>query len=330
MIREGAAVFDAPHINEKGPGTIKGVFYNRAMIFNRDTTIFLLHNIKVRTALDALSATGIRGIRIILENHVETTINDINPEAYRTILRNVDLNNVSAEVLNRNANAVMAERRFGYVDIDPFGTPAPFIDMALRSGKILGITATDTATLSGVHERIERRYIATLKVGGNHELGIRVLLGYMARMAARFDLGISPIFSFWHGHAYRVYVKIRRGAGKAKASVENVKNTDFGGPLWAGPIHDFEFLENAKIPELPTKKLLEKYLKLWKGEKFFMYHEIPSICSELHISQPPMEKIMEALREIGYEAHRTQFSPQGVKTEAPIEKIKKILKDLEN
>ncbi len=328
MIREGSALLHAPHINTRGPGTIEGVFYNREMVFNRDTTIFLLHNVNVKTALDALSATGVRGIRMAIESGVNVTLNDRDRESYRIILENVKLNNLDCEVLNRDANAIMAERRFDYVDIDPFGTPVPFIDMALRSARILGVSATDTATLYGRHERIERRYLARIKGKGNHELGLRVLLGYIARMAARFDLGIEPVFSFWKGHAYRTYIRIRRGAGRAKKSLQYVNITEQGGPLWTGPLHDFEFLTDASIPELPTKKELEKYIELWKHENFFLYYEIPQLCSELGISQPPLQSIIDALKDAGYEAYRTQFSPQGVRTDAGASGIMEILRSL--
>jgi len=325
MIREGAAVLHAPHINARGPGTIEGVFYNRDMVFNRDTTIFLLHNLKLRSALDALAATGVRGIRMALENGVDVTLNDRDYDSYRIIKENVQLNGLDLEVLNRDANAVMIERKFDYVDIDPFGTPVPFIDMAVRSARVLGISATDTATLCGRHERIERRYLARLTRRRNHELGVRVLLGYVARMAARFDRGIVPILSFWRGHAYRIYVRILRGAGRAKASLQNVRITEYGGPLWISDIHDFEFLREAKVPELPSKKDIEKYLSFWKNERFFLYYEIPELCSELGISQPPIQELIEKLRSAGYEAYRTHFSWQGVRTDASREEIKSTL-----
>ncbi len=317
IIEEGKARIIAPYVNQRGPGKVEGVFYNREMVFNRDTTIFLLHNLRVRSALDALAATGVRGIRMILENGVRTTINDASEDAYRIIKENVKLNRVDAEITNRDANSLLAERRFDYVDIDPFGSPVPFLDLAIRSARILGVSATDTATLSGKNRRIERRYLAHINPEfSNHEVGVRVLLGYIGRMAARFDLGIEPIFSLWRKHAYRVYVIIRRGSNHAKRTLRSIGNGRCGGPLWLGDIHDFEFLQNAKVPEVPSKSELEKYLNLWKNERHFMYYDIPQICSELHASQPSLSLIIDILNDMGYDAHRTHFSPQGIKTNA--------------
>ncbi len=328
IIQEGKVRIFAPNVNTRGPGKIEGVFYNREMVFNRDTSIFLLHNMKVRNALDGLAATGVRGIRFAKELGKDVTISDKSPEAVKVIRKNAEMNGVDVRIENENVNALMAREKFEYIDIDPFGTPVPFIDMALQSGKILGITATDTATLGGRNRRVERRYLATVKSPAPlvHEIGIRVLLGYIARMAVRFDLGIEPVFSVWRGHFYRVYVRIHRGVSWAKRTLENVGNCQYGGPLWMGELHDHDFLKNAKIPEwLPTGELLEKYLGIWKEERGFLFYHIPTISRELHISSPSPRKLVEGLKSMGYYATRTQFSPQGVRTDAPKETIRKIM-----
>ena len=331
IVKEGLVRVEAPYVNEKGPGKGGGVFYNRAMIFNRDTTIFLLSNLRVRNALDGLAATGVRGIRIAKEIGVRTMINDKNPQAVEIIRRNVEMNNVDAEVTMRDVNTVLAEEKFDYVDIDPFGSPVPFLDMALRNARILGVTATDTATLGGRNRRIVRRYLAEVHapVYLVHEVGIRVLLGYMGRMAVRFDIGVEPIFSVWQGHFYRVYVKLKRGVSYARKTMENIGQTRYGGPLWLSQIHDFEFLSNVKIPEhLSTYNLMEKYLNLWRNERSLFFHHVPTLTSEMHVSIPPIQRVIEKLKERGYKASRTQFSSDGIKSNAPTELVKKCILEI--
>lgn len=331
IVEEGKVRIFAPYVNLKGPGKVEGVFYNREMVINRDSTIILLHNLKVKSALDGLAATGVRGIRMIKECNIPTTINDKNPKAVEVIKKNVEMNDIEANITQRDVNALMAEEKFEYIDIDPFGSPVPFIDMALKSGKILGITATDTATLGGRNKRVERRYLATISSPSPyvHEIGIRVLLGYIGRMAVRFDLGIKPIFSMWHGHFYRVYLRIEKGTSKAKKTLKSIGFCQYGGPLWIGDIHDFTFLNSIKIPEwIPNKRKFEKYMELWQGERFFLFYHIPTIASQLNISTPPLKRIIERLKEVGYEAYRTQFSPQGIKTNASREEVKRILSSL--
>ena len=328
IIEEGSAKIYAPTVNLKGPGKIEGIFYNREMVFNRDTTIFLLYNLKIRNALDGMAATGVRGIRIIKECGIDTVLNDKNFEAVKIIKKNLELNEIRGRVENRNVNALMAEEKFDYIDIDPFGTPVPYIDMAILSGKILGITATDTATLAGRNRRVERRYLSNLRSPSHlaHELGVRNLLGYVARMAARFDRGIAPILSIWYKHFYRVYVRILPGTSKAKDTLKNVDYCEFGGPIWMGPLHEFSFLFQAKIPpNLPSEKVLRKYLEIWKQEKFFLYYHLPFLSKKLRISTPSPKVVMEKLKEKGYEAYPTQFSSQGVRTNASLQEIKNIL-----
>ena len=327
IIREGKARIYAPNVNPKGPGRVEGVFYNRAMVFNRDTTIFILHNLNLKTALDGLAATGVRGIRIALENGVDVTTNDWSPEAVRVIERNAGMNSVDIRITQRNVNSLLAEERFDYADIDPFGSPVPFIDMALLSAKVLGITATDTATLGGRNRRVERRYLSDLSSPQEyvHELGVRNLLGYVGRMAARMDRGIKPILSVWHGHFYRIYVRILKGSGRAKSTLESIGRSAYGGPIWLGELHDFSFLSNSKIPELPMGDKLSKMLEIWREERGFLFYHIPTLASEMKVSTPPMAKIILSLREMGFHASRTQFSQQGIRTDAPLSALRSIL-----
>ena len=329
IVKEGKVKIFAPNVNLKGPGKIEGIFYNRAMIINRDSTVFLLYNLNVKSSLDGLAATGIRGLRIKKENEIEeVTINDINKKAVETIIKNAEMNNLDVEITNKNVNSILSEKKYDYVDIDPFGTPVYFIDSSLRSSKILGVTATDTATLGGRNSRVRRRYLADVHSESpiSHEIGIRVLLGYVGRMAVRFDLGIKPIFSMWHGHFYRVYIRILKGVAKAKETMKNIGTYKNGGPLWLSDIHDFEFLNNARIPEwIPQKKKLEKYIEIWKNEKFFLFYYIPNIASDLKCSTPSPNRIIEDLRNMGYEAYKTQFSPQGIRTNADRKELERLI-----
>ncbi len=330
IIEEGKVRIFAPNVNEKGPGKIEGVFYNREMVFNRDSTIFLLYNLNLKSALDGLAATSVRGLRIAKEIGIDVTINDKDAKAVELIKENAKMNDVDVRITNKDVNILMLEEKFDYVDIDPFGTPVPFIDNALRSGKIVGITATDTATLGGRNERVKRRYLADVHSPPYlvHEIGIRVLLGYIGRMAARFDMGIEPLLSIWRGHFYRVYVRVKRGVSKAKLTLDNIGMSKFGGPLWMGEMHNFEFLKDARIPSwLPTKRIMEKYLEIWKGEKFFLFYHIPTISSQVKISTPSPKAVIENLQNTGYEAYPTQFSPQGIRTNAPLDVLKDIIKD---
>jgi len=95
------------------------------------------------------------------------------------------------------------------IDLDPFGTPAPFLDCMLRGVEnegMISITATDTAVLQGVYPRVcyRRYYGIPLRTRYSLEIGTRLLLSSTALVASRLDLSINPIFV----HAYRNYIRI--------------------------------------------------------------------------------------------------------------------------
>lgn len=54
----------------------------------------------------------------------------------------------------RNASPSTSFQRFTVVDLDPYGSPAPFLDAALQGvvdGGLLMVTCTDMAVLCGNH-----------------------------------------------------------------------------------------------------------------------------------------------------------------------------------
>ena len=156
VITEGRAKveeFLSPKISKELP-----VFYNPAMALNRDISVLLLRALgkkRMRVA-DILAGSGVRGIRLLRElgkGAIESmAINDGSKDAARLIKKNLILNglggNKKITVMNKDANLVLLESSgFDYIDVDPFGSPVPFLDAACRrisGGGILAVTATDT------------------------------------------------------------------------------------------------------------------------------------------------------------------------------------------
>jgi len=194
QIVEGKTKIVVPKVlNTKGPIKKSNVFYNPVMEFNRDVSIMVLNALNKKDILDGLAGTGIRGVRIANEVGGNVTVNDVNKEAYKIIKRNIKLNNLyNAFAENKKLNTLLSENRFDYIDVDPFGSPACFIDSAMRAIKkdgVLGVTATDTATLCSVYPKTcLRRYSATpLKTGYAKEIGLRILIGFCIREGAKYD-----------------------------------------------------------------------------------------------------------------------------------------------
>jgi tRNA (guanine26-N2/guanine27-N2)-dimethyltransferase len=333
IAREGLVEIEVPRISgEKGPAKSGGVFYNRAMVFNRDITIALLLSQNFRgTCLDGMGASGVRGLRIAREVGCPVVINDWSAEAVEWIKKNARRNALEVEITRRNVNALLHERKFDYVDIDPYGSPAPYLPAAVagvRAGGILGITATDTAVLFGTYARkCLRRYFARNHRGPySREMGVRILLASVVREAARLDTGIRPLLSFSHDHYVRVFVRLERGAAKADECVESIKEMEWEGktygPLWTGDLHDVEVVHRLNPPDyMESAETIRELRDIWANENIFGFYDTVSIAAAMGVDIPPIRHVISSLRDAGYRAHRTHFCPTGIKTDAPREAV---------
>src|SRR5437879_4878092 len=139
----------------KGPGTAGPLpFYNPTMAVNRDISgIVLLHWPRpLRSVLDGLAATGAWGVRMHLEalrGHV--AFNDRSAAARDLIRENLRRNGIVGDVSAIDLRFPSEMGDFDFVDLDPFGSPRPFLEGildAVRAPFGFGITATDTAVLA--------------------------------------------------------------------------------------------------------------------------------------------------------------------------------------
>lgn len=350
-VREGRASLWVPRDHPtKGPGRVGRLpFYNRAMALPRHLAVLLLQGVEgdVRKVLDALAATGVLGIRLHLEGGrpLDLHANDLRSAAVDLIRRNLKANGVEAAVSQEDANVLLVRERFDYVDVDPFGSPVPFLDNALRALRprgFLGLTATDTAPLAGTYPRVcRRRYGATPWKGpAGHEVGLRILAGNVVRIAARYDLAARPILSLWREHYYKQFFAVRRGARRADAALASVARirwerpgppvVDSGGPigpLWTGPVHDPAVLDRMEVPDyMPgaVARLLDLFRE--EAETPPLFSTTDELASRAGISPPPLRPLIERLKEGGHSACRTSFHPKGLKTDAPWDEVVRLAK----
>jgi tRNA (guanine26-N2/guanine27-N2)-dimethyltransferase len=374
LIREGLTdVFIPVHDPATSfPPSSALVFYNPRMELSRDINVACMmaftrdiSEARGYTYLDAMAASGIRGIRVANEANLSVTLNDFHPLACKLIERNVRHLNVGAEVTNEEANVVMSQRRFSIIDVDPFGTPAPFIDAACRSVcKMLCITATDTAPLSGAHFSAGvRRYAAVPANTEYHaENGIRILVGAVVRALGKYDKYAIPLLSHATAHYYRLYLKIGRSAKSANECINELgfiafcpncrhryhekglapsvknecilcgSNMKLTGPLWLGKLHDEAFcqavLSKLKEGNFQTKVQSEKLITLCRDEidevSFYDYHKI---AKDLRLAPMPIDNVLNELRRNGYQASRTHFSGTSIKTDANIYVLRELLRE---
>ena len=137
VIREGSTDILVPlEHSVHGPGKKVGsVFFNEQMAFNRDVSVMLLRSLEREsiTVADAMCATGSRSVRIANEvPGSEVTANDISPSAMPYIQANIELNGLTNCRANcSNLHILFTEESFDYVDLDPFGSPMPFLSLRI-------------------------------------------------------------------------------------------------------------------------------------------------------------------------------------------------------
>ncbi|MFB6137692.1 MAG: tRNA (guanine(26)-N(2))-dimethyltransferase [Halobacteriaceae archaeon] len=237
QVAEGDVTVTVPEQPEAGVGD--AVFFNPDMELNRDLTVATLAAFRERrrggekpapaTYLDAMAASGIRGVRAAAAGW-DVTMADVDEDAIALCRENLGANDLDAEVVHRDANALLYERgargaAFDVVDLDPFGTPMPFADAAFATTRdLVCVTATDTAPLCGAHfESGVRSYGAVPVTTEYHaEVGLRVLLSALARAAARHDVGVTPLLSHVSDHYVRTYLALDRTATAADETLRSL------------------------------------------------------------------------------------------------------------
>ncbi|MBI0583160.1 MAG: N2,N2-dimethylguanosine tRNA methyltransferase [Methanomassiliicoccus sp.] len=348
---EGATELFVPALHSvKGPGKRTGaVFFNDQMAFNRDVTVMLLKAYpRARTALDAMASTGTRAVRVANEARPDMTIvaNDRDPRACDYIRANAEHARADkVEVSNDDLRCVLARKVFDYVDIDPFGSPVHFIPSALqglRRHGAAGFTATDTAPLAGTYpKKCQRRYGAfSMRSPFGHESGLRILIGHIAREAAKEDKGLECLLSFYADHYMRTYVRVREGGGEADRTLDRLGYIDYDpvtgerrasaertsprsiGPLWLGPLHDHDLLANMNAGEnLQTRGRCAKYLELWRKELDVpFFYDNDELASMVRVSPRRLDAVFEALGAAG-KVSRTHFSPTGIRTDLDLREV---------
>jgi len=356
-IKEGQTTLLVPERHSSGgPGTrTSDVFFNKQMAFGRDVSIMFLRALE-RSSIsvaDAMSATGARAVRIA--NEVENTIvtaNDVDPKAIPYIEHNIALNSLSnCASSNRDLHVLFSESTFDYVDVDPFGTPVPFIQSAIRGCRkkgIIAITATDTAPLAGAQVgKCRRRYHSEpIREYMCHEGGLRILMCNIAKELAKFDRGMKPLLSFYADHYFRVYAQVEEGANATDRSLGQIGFMHYDpntlersvsqcsdkehnkGPFWLGPLHDKKLLARMHTRDLEDEKRCVKMLRLWENEldeEPFLY-DVSELSSFTKLSPPKMEDLLEELNKIG-RAAPTHMSPTSFKTELSSKEIISVYKE---
>jgi len=184
----------------------------------------------VFSILDALSATGLRALRYAQEIPFATavTANDMSKNAVESIKLNVKHNKLEETITANTGNAIAYmysycdKKGYDVIDLDPYGTAAPFIDAAIQAVNddgMLCVTCTDSAIFAS-HGYLEKTYsqYGGLPFKGEpcHEGGLRLILHAIASSAARYGMAIEPLLSLSIDYYVRVFVRVRKAPNDVK------------------------------------------------------------------------------------------------------------------
>src|ERR687891_1652051 len=210
---------------------------------------------------DSLCGTGARGLRVAVEAIGVDKIyfNDANPLAVEIAKKSSSINQVkdkcmfsvndackfllngttqkndtpvtaaSCQINNEkiSSNKNNSKQRFTIVDLDPFGSPANYIDCVMRSvqnGGLVSITATDTAVLCGKYPDVclRKYYGMSLSSPYSNELALRLLISLIALTSSRLGIGIRPLFAHTNMHYLRIYAQVTLSSKMANSVFDNI------------------------------------------------------------------------------------------------------------
>ncbi|MCC6053241.1 MAG: N2,N2-dimethylguanosine tRNA methyltransferase [Desulfurococcaceae archaeon] len=384
VFSEGLARIIVPRIElyRREDGSIEPawmpVFYNPHAVVSRDLTVLFLRA-TMRSGqsfffVDLLSGTGIRGIRIGLEAGGDGLLNDIDPRAHYYIKRNILVNKLEErlEAYNQEANTllnmlVLTGVLVDYIDVDPYGSPIPYIDSVfkpLAKRAYIGVTATDLAPLTCTHPRktLVRYWDKCTRVDFEKEYAVRLLVGNIAARAAAMGYAIKPLISFVHRHYARVFAKSERSYSRAYSVLDeclgyiwycpdtlergftrgprDTPNCSSGlkphvlGKTWICDITTLEaateLLREAQATGFISPETLQILSKLHsEAEVSTPYIRLDKLCGSLRVNMPKIEQLINRLIEAGFKATRTHMDPRGLKTTAPISELSRILLELD-
>lgn len=358
---EGAVQFHLPQSAH--------VFYNPRAKLGRDLGVLAMRVEAERLerpleVLELMAGAGLRSKRYLAEAPIaHIVVNDANYESF-TVLQHHVGDDPRVELHNELAQRLLSrfyldDRRFDWVDLDPFGTPAPyvpFVQGVIRWEGLFYVTATDAPVLCGAQRgEALKSYDAVSALGREcHEFGLRILVGFLMRRLAQANMQAVPLFSLFDGYCWRVLLRVSKGTRHfstenlgfivqmpdgeyrtAMAGVPAPVNMEWNssttirwvGPLWLGPLHDHAFLgamfRSAHEPHFDATKRFLTRLQREQDELPIVY-SLPSIADRLNRSVPPTLVAVRFLRAQGYKASGVHHSGSAIRTDAPLSAILKL------
>lgn len=304
-----------------------------------------------RRGWEMLAATGVRGLRLVEETDAfaRYDFSEENPEAFTVLTRNLhESGHGGVAAYQTDARHPLADGAFDYIDLDPFGTPVPFVDAALRAlapGGTLAVTATDMPVLTGVARGVcERRYGGRpIRGAQGPEGGLRILIAYLMREAVRRSRYLVPTISYVHDHYVRTFLTDRGSDSADQLRIGDplglgdegppIAGSGPFGPMWLGPLFDAALVGRLEVPataERPRdlRQFIARIQEEVEADRPF-YYEPNTLAASLRLEEPPpLGPLLAALRARGFASARSHVRPSAFRTSAPRAVVQAIAREL--
>lgn len=308
--------------------------------------------------LDAMAGCGVRSLRYILESNADRVwANDSNADIQLILQQNLSRSLLPDryQISDRDAMRVLLDcysrqDYYDLVDIDGFGSPAPFLAAVLGActiGGFIYLTSTDGRTVTGrAPDNCLADYGAYARVHpAAHEQGLRFLIGSIQQTAAARGFGVDPVFSLFTGQTYRVMLRLTasirltdrnygflgychecgtyqtvgwRELGRSLCSIDS-RFLVVSGAMWLGALHDRSFL--SSMIDLAEQwnwksrvKLLQKMIAEAEMPPYF--YPLGEIGRRGKLDLPKCADLIQTLQTWGYRASVTHLDRQAIKTDA--------------
>ena len=372
----------SPIINNKIPRKSDEVFFNPHQKINRDISVLVLkvfaklNNKDNIVICEPFGGIGVRTCRYALEVPSSTIhYNDVNPKAFRIAQHNFShlselyRDKISAhngEFTDFLNSLYLDHPLMDFMDIDPYGSPIPFVHRSLKfvtTQGLLAFTATDLASLSGLYPRaMYAKYGIGMfedRIGNVHELAARSLITGIQSIGLTQNQSLIPVFTLYYRHFIRTFMIRIRGVDKVLDRTGflckcDKCNTMFQtsltakgivcsfcqsflirrvGPLYLGKLHNESYLtplnDDPNIKDKNSSKNLSKIINLIHEENKLdipWSYDLSHVAKKISRPIPPMDFIIEKLNELGYKCHKTHYSGTSLKTNANFSDLCEIIK----
>ena len=225
------------------------------------------------------------------------------------------------------------------------------------------VTATDTAVLCGADFKACIRIYDAKPMHNEicQEVGLRLLIGYVARIAAQFNFGIEVLCSFSYLHYMRMFVRLKHGSKNALDTVKMLgyvhycnkclyrgtesstlprintcklcgETMEVSGKVWLGNLNDKDMIKSIRDimanSKYYDKKSLDFVDEISTEVDMPLFYSVAKITKNMGIGSVSTTGLIEMLRSRGWAASRTHLNKYGIKTDAGIDHIKSCISSI--